>query len=161
MLAALAVFLLDLKSGQSESLSLIGGYFMAAMLVDIGLLILRLAAGGIMAIAHGWPKFMHYFDTNFDPNKWADPLGMGPALSHHLATGAELVCSILLMLGVLTRLSAIPLAFTMFVAFFVVHADDPFQNKELALVYLCMYLTLIFTGGGKFALLKSKTVVLS
>jgi len=130
-------------------------------LIDIGLLLLRIGAGGFMLVLHGWGKFMNYFDTSFNAVQWADPIGIGPAWSHHLATGAELVCALFLILGVLTRLSAIPLAVTMGVAAFVVHADDPFKMKELALVYFIMYLTLIFTGGGRFALLKSKTVVLS
>jgi len=130
-------------------------------LTDIGLLLLRIGAGGFMLVLHGWGKFMNYFDTSFNAVQWADPIGVGPAWSHHLATGAEVGCSVLLILGVLTRLSAIPLAFTMGVAAFVVHADDPFKVKELAFAYLIMYVTLIFTGGGRFALLKTKTVVLS
>jgi putative oxidoreductase len=46
---------------------------------------------------------------------------------------------------------AIPLAITMIVAAFIVHADDPFGKKELALLYLSGCLTLIFTGAGKFS----------
>jgi putative oxidoreductase len=130
-------------------------------LSDIGLLLLRLVAGGVMLVSHGWGKLQHYFDPAFDMSQFPDPIGLGGAFSHHLATGAEVICAALLVLGVLTRLSAIPLAITMAVAFFVVHADDPFQVKELAFVYLVMYLVLACTGGGRFALVKSKAFVLS
>ena len=41
---------------------------------------------------------------------------------------------------------------TMFVAFFLAHADDPFSQKEKALLFLISYITLFFTGPGKFAL---------
>lgn len=130
-------------------------------LMDVGLLLLRVGAGGVMLVAHGWPKLLHYFDPEFDFSRFPDPIGLGGAMSHHLATGAEFLCSITLILGVLTRLSAVPLAFTMAIAFFVVHAQDPFQVKELGFVYLIMFVALIFTGGGRFALVKSKTLVLS
>jgi len=156
---ALAVFVLDCILG--AQIDLIEEKTVNQNLTDIGLLILRIGAGGFMLVAHGWGKFMNYFDTSFNSVAWADPIGIGPAMSHHLATGAEVGCSVLLILGVLTRLSAIPLAVTMGVAAFVVHADDPFKVKELALVYFIMFLTLVLTGGGRFSLLKSKTVVLS
>jgi putative oxidoreductase len=50
-----------------------------------------------------------------------------------------------------TRLAAIPLLITMLVAVLIVHSADAFGNKELALLYAVIYLTLIFTGGGKFS----------
>jgi putative oxidoreductase len=58
----------------------------------------------------------------------------------------------LLILGLGTRLAAMPLAFTMMVALFVVHAEDPWKVKELAAVYLGVYLALILTGPGDFSL---------
>lgn len=134
---------------------------MNAFLMDAGILVLRLGAGGFMLFLHGWGKFMHYFDPQFDMSQWADPIGVGGALSHHLATFAEVVCALMIMLGILTRLSAVPLAITMAVAGFLVHADDPMKVKELAFLYLAAYVALIFTGGGKFSLLRSKTLVLS
>ena len=47
---------------------------------------------------------------------------------------------------------ALPLAFTMIVALFLVHAKDPWKVKELAAVYLCVYLSLILMGAGEFSL---------
>ena len=51
---------------------------------------------------------------------------------------AELVAPALMIVGVKTRLAAIPAAFTMGVAAFVVHGEDPLGDKELALLYLVL-----------------------
>ena len=81
-----------------------------------------------------------------------DPLGMGNRLSLISAIGTELCCSIFLLLGLGTRIVAIPLAFTMAVALFGVHIDDPWKKQELAACYLAVYVAIIFLGGGNFSL---------
>jgi putative oxidoreductase len=55
------------------------------------------------------------------------------------------------VLGVATRFAAVPLAVTMLVAAFAIHADDPWAKKELALLYAVPFVTLVFTGAGKFS----------
>ena len=45
-----------------------------------------------------------------------------------------------------------PLAITMFVAFFVVHGDDPFRDKELAFLYLACFTALVMTGAGRYSI---------
>jgi putative oxidoreductase len=40
----------------------------------------------------------------------------------------------------------------MMVALFAVHASDPWKVKELAAVYLAVYVSLAFTGAGQFSL---------
>jgi putative oxidoreductase len=49
-------------------------------------------------------------------------------------------------------LATIPLIITMSVAAFVAHGADPFGKKELALLYLVIYLFLLFAGSGKFSI---------
>ena len=43
------------------------------------------------------------------------------------------------MLGLFTRLSAIPLIITMLVAWLMVHISDPFGDMELPVFYLVSY----------------------
>lgn len=117
-------------------------------LTSVGLLVLRVAISGLMLV-HGLQKAMAFSDLK---DKFADPLGMGSEFSLIAALSSEVGCSLLLILGLGTRLAAIPLAFTMIVALFLVHADDAWKVKELAAVYLCVYLSLIFTGAGQFSL---------
>lgn len=112
--------------------------------VSIGLLILRVSFGGLMLV-HGWQKLASYGEL---AGKFPDPIGIGSQLGLIATIIAEFGCSILLILGLGTRLAALILGFTMAVALFVVHADDPWQKKELAAVYLSVYATLLVTGGG-------------
>jgi putative oxidoreductase len=113
----------------------------------VGLLILRLAVGGMM-LTHGWPKLMRLFET---PEKFADPIGLGPELSLALTAFAEVVCASLLVTGAWTRAAAVPFLITMLVAAFIVHGDDPFKKQELALLYGAGAMTLMLTGAGDFS----------
>lgn len=117
-------------------------------LTSFGLLVLRVAVGCFMAV-HGWQKLSGFSEM---AGKFPDPLGMGSQLSLISAIGAELGCSILLIIGLGTRLAVLPLAFTMIIAHFVIHKADPWQVKELAAVYLAIYVALFFTGPGRFSL---------
>jgi putative oxidoreductase len=117
-------------------------------LTSVGLLILRVAFGSMMLV-HGIPKLMGFSEM---AGQFPDPLGMGSQFSLISAIGAEVGCSLLLLLGLGTRFAAIPLAITMMVALFAVHASDPWKVKELAAVYLAVYVSLAFTGAGQFSL---------
>lgn len=115
----------------------------------LGLLILRLTAGGIMLAAHGWPKligFTSIMDT------FPDPFHVGSATSLALAVFAEFFCGFFIVFGLATRWATVPLIVTMAVAAFLIHGEDPFGKKELALVYLLMYAALFFTGPGQWSL---------
>ncbi len=121
-----------------------------AALQNIGLLLLRVSVGGMMLVAHGWGKLTSYGVLS---TKFPDPLGLGSTqLSLTLAVGAEVFCSILVIVGLATRFAAVPLVITMAVAAFIVHADDPWQKKEFALIYLLPFLSLVFTGAGRYSL---------
>ncbi|KGO84697.1 DoxX family protein [Flavobacterium rivuli WB 3.3-2 = DSM 21788] len=114
---------------------------------SLAVLILRVVAGGFMLV-HGLEK-LEMLKAN--PVQFADPIGIGEPASLTLAVFAELVCSALLILGLLTRLAIIPLIITMLVAVFIVHAADGFEKQELGALYLGVYIVLIITGAGKFS----------
>jgi putative oxidoreductase len=118
-------------------------------LANTWLLILRLSAGGFM-LTHGYPKLTRLFESG--EIKFGDPLGIGPAASLVLAVFAEFICSILVGLGLFTRLATVPLIITMLVAAFIAHGEDPFSKKELALMYILVYVTLLVFGGGKYSM---------
>ena len=120
-----------------------------AWLDSLGLLALRLGVGGMLLFQHGLPKLLSFSDQ---VSTFADPLGVGRAASLTLAIFAEALCAGLIILGLGTRAAALPVAVTMVVAAFVVHGDDPFAKKELALLYLVPALTLMATGPGRWSL---------
>jgi putative oxidoreductase len=117
-------------------------------LVNIWLLVFRIIAGAFM-LTHGLPKFQMLISGQ--EIMFPDPIGLGSQVSFMLIVFAEFFCSIFIIVGFGTRFSAIPLGISMFVAGFMVHAKDPFANKELALIYLAIFVGFIFTGGGKYS----------
>jgi putative oxidoreductase len=119
------------------------------MMGSIGLLVLRLGAAGVLFLAHGLPKITNIAQG---AKTFPDPLHIGSAMSFGLVVFAEGVCTLFVALGLFTRFALLPIMGFLCVAFFIHHAPDPFRQKELALVFLVSFVTLFFTGPGKFAL---------
>lgn len=120
-------------------------------MASFALLILR-ASFGLMMITHGWPKLMSFIDS---PSSFPDPIHIGPALSHGLTAFAEFFCAILIVIGLGTRWAALPLMVAMAVAAFVIHGKDPFAEREMAILYLSAYTTLMILGAGSYSLDKA------
>ena len=116
--------------------------------ISVILLIVRVVFG-VMLMNHGIDKWANYQELSA---VFPDPLGIGSPLSLGLAIFGELACSMAFIIGFLYRLAMIPMIFTMCVAFFIVHADDPFAVKELAFVYLVVFVLMYITGPGKFSI---------
>ena len=116
---------------------------------SIGLLCLRCAAGGLMLLLHGWGKLQAFGER---AAKFPDPLGVTPELSMGLTIFAEVFCAALILVGLCTRWAAGVGLFTMIVAAFVIHGDDPLKKQELALMYLSMYGALALIGPGRLSL---------
>lgn len=112
------------------------------------ILLLRITVAVFM-ITHAVPKLDKMLAGG--EIQFPDPIGIGPAFSLVLTLFAELLCSILIGIGLGTRLASIPLIIAMAVAAFIVHASDPFKGKELALMYFVLYIILFITGSGKFS----------
>lgn len=84
--------------------------------------------------------------------QFLDPIGLGIKTSFYLTVFAEVICSILLFLGLATRFALIPLIITMLVAVFIVHVPDGFQKQELGGLYLLGFVFLMFSGPGKYSI---------
>ena len=115
---------------------------------DIAALFLRLIFGG-MFIYFGYQKIANY-DTYI--GFFGDPIGLGNKLSYNLVIFGEFICGIMIVLGFLTRLFVIPTFITMCVAYFVAHANDPFEKAQSALVYMLLCLPVFFLGSGRYSL---------
>lgn len=116
---------------------------------DLGKLLLRVVPGGIMLADHGWPKLASFGEK---AETFADPIGLGPVLSLGLIVFAEVLCALLIMLGVWTRLSTIPLIIGMGVIVFITHGDDLLGKGESGLIYMVVFLSILLVGGGRFSL---------
>lgn len=128
---------------------LFGGAGGASAAADAGLLVLRVFSGLAMALTHGIAKLPP------KPGFIQGVAGIGfplPELFAWAAGLAEFGGGLLLAVGLLTRPAAAALLFTMLVAAFGLHGTDPFQDKELALLYGSAYLLFLVVGPGRFAL---------
>ncbi len=119
---------------------------------DMALLLTRVVAG-LAFTMHGWGKIQNPFG-------WMGPEALVPGVFQALATISEFGGGLAWILGLLTPLASLGIAFTMAVAFSF-HAfmrGDPFvsmtggPSSELAAVYFCITLLLIAMGPGRFSL---------
>jgi putative oxidoreductase len=115
---------------------------------DIGLLVFRSLVSLLMIFPHGYQKAVNFAARS---ENFPDPLGIGSFASLSGTVFTEVICSMMLILGIKTRLFATPLLFTMLVAAFMVHGNDPWKMKEKAVLFAVCYLVLIITGGGKYS----------
>jgi len=116
---------------------------------DFGLLLLRFGPGFIMAKVHGWGKMTHFTEYSADFYNW---LGLGSTFSLGLVVFAELICAILIVLGLFTRLATIPLIIAMLVIIFDINAGKEIYDYESALLFMMIFVVLMITGAGKHSL---------
>jgi putative oxidoreductase len=116
--------------------------------VDFSLLFLRVFFSLFM-LTHGYGKLNEWLAGNHD---FPDPLHIGAYFSQTGTVFAEFFCSILLILGLGTRFAAAVLLFTMSVIAFIMHGNDPWGDKEHALLYFAVYGVIMILGAGRFSL---------
>ncbi|MBI4350354.1 MAG: DoxX family protein [Elusimicrobia bacterium] len=123
-------------------------WLFAPLSADAGLLLLRIAFGAGLA-CHGYGK------VTGDMTKFAEGVArLGfplPLVFAWAAALSEFLGGTFLAIGLLTRPSALFIAFTMAVAAFGAHSADPFRKKELALAYLFAAAAIFLTGSGRYA----------
>jgi putative oxidoreductase len=121
--------------------------------LSFALLLLRLGIGGLMVANHGWDKISH-FGQKASRFKY-DVLGIGSTASFSMLVFAEFFCAAFIILGLFTRLAAIPLIIAMSTAFISAHkmsySGGP-GGGETALMFLICFVVLLITGPGKISL---------
>lgn len=115
--------------------------------IDTAILVARVGIATLMLI-HGLPKLGMFSQS---PVQFMDFMGIGAELTLALAIGAEVGCSILILIGLGTRVASVPLILTMLVAIFIAHGADPFAIKEKAILFLLIYVVLLITGSGRYS----------
>lgn len=114
---------------------------------NLGMLILRLAMGGLM-IPHGYGKLVNFNEMK---GNMLNFMGMGSTLSLGLTVFAEFFCAGLIIIGLFTRLAAIPLIIAMSVALFVAHKGLLFGEGEHAAMYAFGFLVILILGPGRIS----------
>jgi putative oxidoreductase len=126
---------------------LFGGAQISCVPANAGLALLRIFTGIALAFAHGIGKVPPSEQLVGGVEKLGFPI---PTLFAWAAGLSEFAGGILLALGLFTRLSGFFIAFTMFVAAFGVHLNDPFLTKEKALMYMFTGLCFMAAGSGNW-----------
>ena len=116
---------------------------------DAGILFLRFAPAFFMAYVHGWDKLIHFEEYS---KEFYNFMGLGDAVSLGLTVFAEFFCSVLIIIGLFTRLAAIPLLITMGVVVFDVGFGNPIYEVETPLLYMIIFMVLFITGAGRYSL---------
>ncbi len=121
---------------------------------DFGLLVLRVVFGFTLCILHGWSKIVHYSQM---AAHFPDPVHIGSKLSLLFAILSDLICSLLVAVGLGTRWAALIIAINTGTAFALVHGFSLFgpHNGELALLFFGWALTLVITGPGRYSVDKA------
>jgi len=117
----------------------------------IGLLVLRVGAGASLFIKHGLEKLTGYSTM---VQHFPDPVHIGSHASLAFALLADGICSLLVIAGLFTRYASALIVVNLLAAFFFVHRAAFLRDGhvELVALYLIAFVTLIFTGPGKWSI---------
>lgn len=116
---------------------------------DLGLLFARISGAALLLHVHGIPKIVHYQDELVHID---DPLGMGRALTLWCALFAEVVCPVLVALGLFTRLAALPVLFLLLVSMLLVHPEWSIAEGQFGWLLVIVFGTIGLSGAGRHSL---------
>ncbi len=95
---------------------------------------------------HGLRKFTG--EKEIVPN----PLGLPAVINQFMATFADTVVPLLVILGIGTRLAVWPTIGVTAVGYFVVHRHDSIAVRDVPYVYTICFLLIAFVGPGAYSL---------
>lgn len=115
----------------------------------ISLLILALRLFfGILFFSHGIDKMINFNELSYT---YPSVLGFGSYMTLMVSIFCEFACSLFLIVGLLVRITVIPMIAAMAVAFFDIH-DGMFPAGELSLIYMILFIILYITGPGRYSI---------
>ena len=114
--------------------------------VSFLILVLRVFFG-ILFFMHGLDKLTNFNDLSYS---YPSVFGFGSYMTLMITIFAEFACSMFLIVGLLVRITVIPMIAAMAVAFFDVH-DGMMPDGELSLIYLILFIILYVTGPGRYS----------
>lgn len=117
---------------------------------DIGLLLLRVISGLSLFIKHGVEKLTNHAHM---ASHFPDPVHIGRHPSFLVAMVSDAICSLLVVLGLGTRVAAFIIFMNLGVAlYFVHHLAFRTEHVEMMVAYMAGFVALVFTGAGRFSL---------
>jgi putative oxidoreductase len=121
----------------------------SAAAFNFSMLLLRIFFGLMIMAKYGYTKMVNFSDLEA---KFYNFMGIGSRFSLVLVIFAETFCALFIVLGLFTRLAAIPLMIVMLVVIFGHDAGKPLQDSELSILYLGVFTTLLLCGPGRISI---------
>ncbi|CRL47534.1 DoxX family protein [Pseudomonas sp. P154a] len=116
---------------------------------DWGLLFLRGSASLFLLWVHGLPKLLDY---SAQLHVIEDPFHLGANLTLMLAIFAEVLCPLLIIVGLLVRLACLPILCVLLVAMVVVHPQWSLEQGQFGWLLLILFTSIFIAGPGRLAL---------
>lgn len=116
---------------------------------DLGLLFLRLTGALLLLYVHGLPKVINFAGelAHID-----DPLHVGRAFTLGFAIFAEVLCPVLIVPGILTRLASAAVLVLLGVSMFLVHPDWSVAEGQFGWLLMIVFGSIALMGAGRFSI---------
>jgi putative oxidoreductase len=115
---------------------------------NIAVLIIRVTFGSMLLINHGIDKLRHFAEKQ---NSFPDPVHLGHLPSLMLVLFAEVFCTVFIILGLFTRIMAIPVVINFAVIVFLVNKGYA-GPAETGVLYLAGFFSILLMGPGKYSI---------
>ncbi|AZF26490.1 DoxX family protein [Pseudomonas sp. R2-60-08W] len=116
---------------------------------DVGLLFLRVSGALFLLWVHGLPKLLNYSDQL---KLIEDPFHLGAPLTLLLAIFAEVLCPLLIIAGVWTRLACLPILAVLVIALLVVHPEWTLFEGQFGWLLMIIFTSILIAGPGSLRL---------
>lgn len=117
--------------------------------ISLGLLFLRVIGGGLLLQGRSWTWIAM---VNVNRPLLTDPFGVGGEFSWFLTLFSEFLCTVLVVLGVFTRFTAVPPLVVMLVTALALPAGTAWSVRETYLLLALPFFVLTFTGPGEYSI---------
>lgn len=117
--------------------------------LDIALLGLRFFAALALLRTHGLPKLLNFKTTE---DHLPSLFGLSGEVTIYYAIFANVFCAVFIMLGFLTRLSALFILSITLTGLFIIHINDPVKMQDGPLIYSIVFIFLAYIGPGKYSI---------
>ncbi|MGD1843064.1 MAG: DoxX family protein [Thermonemataceae bacterium] len=115
----------------------------------ITFLVYRILLAFAIIRVHGYKKLVHF---EAEVLHIPDPFGFGGQAAVVMAILSNVVCAVLVALGLLTRLAALGALIVPLTGLLIVHLNDPWIQKDAPLMYSLAFSLILFIGPGKYSL---------
>lgn len=116
---------------------------------DLGLLVFRMFAAFALFKAHGLPKLLNFQDTL---HHIPDPIGLGTTFSAYFAIFTNVLCAVLVALGLFTRAAAFFIFTLTLSGLLLIHLNDSSKIQDVPLIYSILFGYIAYIGAGRYSL---------